>query len=75
MTQFADQSIPAQCANPYCNKGKDGKRAPAAIRDTRQGAGYCSRSCGSIIRYKKRYEGTMSGRANIEHMRGKMSRA
>lgn len=70
---FLDESVKGVCANPYCNKGKDGKRAEVAIRDARKGAGYCSKPCASVIRYKKRYKGTMSGRAEVGYIRDKMT--
>lgn len=73
MSQFNVQSAKALCANLYCNKGKDGKRAEVAIRDAKKAAGYCSQPCASMARYKKRYKGTMSGRANVEYIRDKMT--
>ena len=56
----------------YCTKGKDGKRQVIAIRDTRAGGGYCSKACASINQYKKRYTGSLQGRATQEAVKEKM---
>ena len=63
------------CKNVYCDKGEDGKRAVVAVRDLRDGAGYCSRPCASMSRYKKRYRGTNSGPVDPEIFHDKMNKA
>lgn len=50
-----------KCANPKCNKGKDGDRATVyAYASDRLGtvkATYCSKFCESETRYDKRFIG------------------
>lgn len=72
--QFTESSIKGVCANPYCTKGLDGKRAIVAIRDTRKNIEYCSNSCKSMSRYKERYRGTNSGPLSKKTMEDKMSK-
>ena len=73
MNQFLEGSITDKCRNPYCIKGEDGGRKTVAIRNSREGGGYCSKSCESINRYKKRYTGSLNGRATQNMLREKMS--
>lgn len=72
--QYADSSIKGLCANAYCDKGTDGKRKEVPIRDTRGGGEYCGRSCASMARYKKRYQGTNAGPLNRDNIQNKMNK-
>ena len=63
------------CKNPYCNKGEDGKKAIVAVRNLREGPGYCSRPCASMSRYKNRYRGTNSGPVDAKVFHDRMNKA
>ena len=73
--QFGETSVRGLCANVYCNKGAEGKRAEVPLRDTKGAAAYCSRPCASVVRYKTRYRGTNAGPVSREEIQKKMSQA
>lgn len=43
-----------------------------AVRDSRNPVAYCGRVCAQMERYKKRYKGTLYGKAIRDHIKEKM---
>lgn len=71
--QYAENSVAGLCSNTYCKKGKDGKRAPVAIRNVRTPS-YCSQACNQMMsRYKDRYKGTNAGPLSKKTVEDKMN--